>query len=89
MFQERRRLPRTKFNRIARLYHDLTGQRECMVIDFSELGARLYSEIETPPEFTLMVFAEGGNVSRPCKVVWRLGHELGVQFTDAAARKSH
>jgi PilZ domain len=89
MFQDRRRVPRKRFNRIARLYNDLAGQRECMLIDFSELGARLYSEIETPPEFTLLVSGEGGNVSRACRVVWRLGNELGVQFTDALPAKSH
>ena len=53
-----------------------------MLTDISEGGARLYSEIEMPPIFTLAVSGDGANVKRKCRVVWRLGGELGVQFID-------
>ena len=56
--------------------------RPCMVTDISEGGARLYSEIEMPPVFTLAVSGDGVNVRRECRVVWRLGGELGVKFID-------
>jgi hypothetical protein len=35
-----------------------------------------------PPTFTLSVTRDGGNVQRECRVVWRLGGELGVEFVD-------
>lgn len=57
-----------------------------MVTDISEAGARLYSEIEMPPTFTLALSGEGVQVRRECRVVWRLGGELGVEFIDRAAR---
>jgi PilZ domain len=83
MLQDRRKTPRRAFNRIARFNNDLTGPRECMVVDLSDQGARLYSEIETPPAFTLTISGDSGDERRTCQVVWRLGHEVGVQFTDA------
>ena len=57
-----------------------------MVTDISENGARLYSEIEMPPTFTLTVFGEGENLQRECRVVWQLGRELGVEFVDRPTR---
>lgn len=53
-----------------------------MVADLSDQGARLYSD-ETPPAFTLTISGDKGDERRACRVVWRLGHEVGVQFTDA------
>jgi hypothetical protein len=53
-----------------------------MVTDISDAGARLYSEIDMPPTFILSVTGEGVDVRRECRVVWRLGGELGVEFTD-------
>lgn len=58
--------------------------RGVMVTDISEAGARLYSEIDMPPKFTLSVSGEGVRLRRECRVVWRLGGELGVEFIDVA-----
>jgi hypothetical protein len=84
MLHDRRKTPRRAFSRIARFNNDLTGPRECMVVDLSDEGARLYSEIDTPPAFTLTISGDNGDERRACRVVWRLGHEVGVQFTDPA-----
>jgi len=53
-----------------------------MVTDISENGARLFSELPMPPTFTLSISGEGGNMMHECRVVWRLGGELGVEFID-------
>jgi hypothetical protein len=45
----------------------------------SESGARLHSEADVPGEFALVL--PSGN-QRECRVVWRLGNEAGVTFTD-------
>jgi hypothetical protein len=53
-----------------------------MITDISDGGARLYSEFDMPEKFTLSVSSDRGDRRRDCRVVWRLGHELGVEFTD-------
>ena len=60
--------------------------RSCMITDISEGGARLYSETDMPQKFTLQVSSDNGEARRDCRVVWRLGRELGVEFIDRAGR---
>ena len=58
--------------------------RDCWVSDISDGGARLHAEdVTVPDQFLLML----PNVSRrQCRVVWRLGHEIGVEFVDRFAQ---
>lgn len=57
--------------------------RTCMVTDMSDTGARLFTEIvDIPKQFTLAVTGDGGRVQHECRVIWRLGGELGVEFVD-------
>jgi len=57
-----------------------------MITDISEAGARLFSEADLPQRFTLSVSGDAGYARRDCRVVWRLGGEFGVEFTDRASR---
>jgi len=84
-FKERRKTSRRLVNRVAQFYTE-AGQlpRTCMVTDISDAGARLYSEIDMPPQFTLALSGEGVNARHECRVVWRLGGELGVEFIERA-----
>ena len=83
MFKERRRKARRAINRVAQFHSEVSPlPRTCMVTDISESGARLYCEIAMPPTFTLALTGEGVNEQRHCRVVWQLGGELGVEFTD-------
>jgi hypothetical protein len=87
VFKERRKSARRSINRVAQFHSEFSPlPRTCTVTDISEAGARLYSEIEMPPVFTLSVTGEGFDVQRECRVVWRLGGELGVEFTDRGPR---
>jgi hypothetical protein len=54
--------------------------RDCWISDISDGGARLHSEAELQDEFVLIV---PGGSRRECRVAWRLGHEVGVAFTDS------
>ena len=57
--------------------------RDCLITDVSDGGARLYVEgLEPPDDFTLCFGSTGER--RACRVVWRLGHELGAAFVDTA-----
>lgn len=53
--------------------------RDCWISDISDGGARLHSEAEIPDDFALVL---PGGSRRECHVVWRLGHEVGVAFSD-------
>jgi hypothetical protein len=79
--KERRSTLRRAINRVAQ-YHCGVGAlpRTCMVTNISETGARLYSDTDMPDAFTLALSGEDVNVRRECRVVWRLGGELGVEF---------
>jgi hypothetical protein len=59
--------------------------RDCWISDISDGGVRLHAEgLDVPDEFTLM-FA-GRKERRECRVVWRLGHEIGAEFSDLGAQ---
>jgi hypothetical protein len=81
MPNERRRHQRHVINRMAKLQRDSNAlPRECMIVDLSKQGARLFAEsIHVPDRFHLLI--SGDDVDRrECEVVWRLGGEIGVTF---------
>jgi hypothetical protein len=79
--KERRKNPRQAINRVAHVTSEICPTpRPCLLTNISEGGARLFSEIDMPPRFTLTVSGEGGIMKRECRVVWQLGGELGVEF---------
>ena len=83
MLKERRNSKRYNFNRYARIQVEMSGpSRDCLIVNMSEEGVRLHSEImEMPNEFTLVI-ADAEHPRRSCRVVWRLGFEIGAKFTD-------
>lgn len=78
---ERRGAARQAINRRAQ-YVPVAGAlpRDCMVVDLSETGARLYVETPLPEVFVLLIEGERERIERDCRVVWRLGGEAGVAF---------
>ena len=82
MFNERRKSVRYGFNRYARIQAETAGpSRDCLIVDMSTSGVRLHSETALPDAFTLVI-AEAARPRRSCRVVWRLGCEIGAAFTD-------
>ena len=60
--------------------------RDCWVSDISDGGVRLHAEsVAVPDEFILMLPGPNGG-RRECRVVWRLGHEVGAEFVDVSRR---
>jgi len=77
---ERRRSERHAMRGLAKIVFG-TGSlpRDCWVSDISDGGVRLHAEgVPVPDEFMLMLPAG----RRECRVVWRLGHEIGAEFLD-------
>ena len=80
MFADRRRSSRHVINRVARLYAPGLASCDCLIIDISDGGARIYAAKGVAPDrFTLVVSGET-NSRYECCVVWRLGNEFGVEF---------
>jgi hypothetical protein len=89
MFGERRSHPRVRINRVARIHAGQTGTScECTISDISESGARLVVDgVELPDRFFLQVSGDKP-MHEECKVVWRLGSEMGVQFVTSAMKEA-
>ena len=81
MFAERRRHTRHAIKRIAKIATDSGAlPRDCTITDISESGARLFTEaFDIPNSFHLLISGET-QVRQACRVVWRLGGEVGVTF---------
>jgi hypothetical protein len=84
MLSDRRGSRRYTINRIAKYQADAYAlPRDCMISDISDSGARLFAEgIDIPDQFNLLIDNDARGMRRQCEVVWRLGYELGVRFTD-------
>jgi hypothetical protein len=82
-------LPRKHFKReIRRARHTsawivLAGRadQECQVLDLSANGVKVIAEMpsEVPSRFEL-AFTQSDQKRRVCKVIWRRGKVIGVQF---------
>jgi hypothetical protein len=81
MHEERRQHRRYTINRIAKFQTDSGAlPRDCMITDISKQGARLFADgVEVPNQFFLLISGDKRS-RRQCRVVWRLGGELGVTF---------
>lgn len=91
MFGERRKHQRLLTNRVARIQTDVaatTTSQECTIIDISDRGARLFvNNSDIPDRFCLVIVSD--KVTRQeCRVVWRLGGEVGVEFVSLGSDQS-
>lgn len=79
---ELRRKPRRQFQYTARIVADAAAPpRPCAISDISDSGARLVlnSDAALPEQFVLLLTKEG-SARRKCRVVWRSGSIVGVEF---------
>jgi hypothetical protein len=59
------------------------GAVDCVIADFSKLGARLRFEREPPAEDRLVVVVWSSGAAFDASVRWRRGQEIGVQFSSS------
>jgi hypothetical protein len=84
--ENRRRSERLPMRGLAKIQL-ATGSlpRDCWVSDISDGGVRLHAEdVSVPEQFILLLPGSHGG-RRECRVVWRLGHEIGAEFVDGIA----
>ena len=81
MMNDRRRSHRHHYSGLAKIQpHAGALPRDCWVSDVSDGGVRLHCEqMEVPSDFLLLL---GNARPRECRVVWRLGFEVGAEFLD-------
>jgi hypothetical protein len=82
---ELRKRPRRHFHYQAKILINPEGPPlPCAIADVSQLGARivLESDAELPPEFLLLLSAQG-EARRVCRLVWRDGLNVGVKFRES------
>jgi hypothetical protein len=85
MRSERRQKTRRLFDISAKLFTGVDAPVwDCVVMDISENGARIALDTSdnVPERFTLLLVSYG-RTSRPCRVVWRAGRQVGVKFEAA------
>jgi hypothetical protein len=79
---ELRKKPRRQFHYNANLL--IEGEKipcPCAITDISDSGARLQLEAECElPERFILLLTKGGEARRHCRVVWRDGLFVGVEF---------
>ena len=80
---ELRKNPRRPFHYTAKIYTDgTTPPQNCTISDVSQTGARLLLERETELlDRFILVLSRNGGPRRRCRVVWRDGATLGVEFS--------
>lgn len=79
---EKRKRPRRQFHYTARIIAGKnTPPVACSISDISEAGARLVLEhdCELPEKFVLLS-TPNGQAHRQCRVIWRTGPNIGVEF---------
>jgi len=85
---ELRKKPRRHFEYTARVFIDKqTPPIKCSIADVSASGARIVLQTEQDlPEHFILLLTQSGNAQRNCRVVWRNGLIVGVEFVYGAAK---
>ena len=80
---ERRRYPRIRVQKDAKILIGTFSVLNCVVRDISSTGARI--EIQDAPDLpeAVDVTFDGGHTFRPCRLRWRSPTETGVEFFEA------
>ncbi len=81
MNQEKRKGPRRPLRYTAWISLPSEKLHGCVINDISDFGAKLDVEnAEGVPEKFLLLLSARGTPKRKCRVVWRDGEQIGVEF---------
>lgn len=81
---ELRKKPRRQFHYTAKIIAEDAKPRPCTIADISHTGARLTLETDDPlPDRFVLLLTRNGGARRRCRLVWRTGMTVGVEFAAA------
>jgi hypothetical protein len=80
---ERRKSPRFRVLKSARILIGTTIAIECVVRNLTNVGARirLPNAVDLPPAIDILF--DEGRTFRTCRIVWQNGNEIGVEFFES------
>lgn len=88
MQSDQRKAPRKPLRHSAWLTIDGEHRLTCTLSDISDIGARItVNDVDRIPEEFVLFLAANNAPRRFCKVVWRSGGEIGVQFDHRLAKR--
>ena len=62
--------------------HNNSLLERCRLVDISEKGAKLtFADIDNLPEQFNLHLSRVGQPPKQCRIIWRRGDEVGVEFT--------
>lgn len=86
MMRDKRKALRRQLRYTAWISLGPKEKQGCTVADVSESGARLgVEDSDAIPDQFVLLLAANGSAQRKCRVIWRAGEEIGVEFEKAAA----
>ena len=87
MLGDKRKAHRRQLRYTAWLSFGPKKLQGCVVDDISDLGARLGVEnSKTVPNHFVLMLSARGKPKRKCRVAWRKGGQIGVEFEKPLAR---
>ena len=78
---ERREFPRREVSVPAFVERHASDHFACRVVDLSRKGIRITADGLALPDTFTVILKLNWNMRRQCKVVWRKGYVVAVQFT--------
>ena len=89
MNSEQRKDHRKQLKYPARVdLRDGSPPRPCLLRDISSAGARLFIDAaDEVPDHFLLLLTKGDGAARDCRVVWRDGNQIGLEFLKTPAPK--
>ena len=87
MLSEKRKTHRRQLRYTAWIWLGPKKLQGCVVADISDSGARLHVEnSKTVPTSFVLLLSASGKPKRKCRVVWRKGAQIGVEFEKPLSR---
>ena len=87
MLGDKRKAPRRHLRYTAWISLGPKKLQGCVVADISDFGARLRVENgKTVPDHFVLLLSASGKPKRKCRVIWRKGAEIGLEFEKPLSR---
>jgi ribosomal protein L36 len=78
---QKREVRRSRHQSVWIIFDDELARHECQMLDISQNGAKLIGDVKLPVGSAFrLATSPGADKLRECKVVWRRGRMMGINF---------